>query len=88
MVDYDAYFKPARDDSELSYYDEVDITDFKYYPDAQAFTYPCPCGDLFIISLRDLENGETIATCPSCSLIVLVVYEQKDIAARVAESQS
>lgn len=25
---------------------------------------------------EDLENGEEVATCPSCSLIVKVVYDK------------
>ncbi|XP_039377515.1 DPH3 homolog isoform X1 [Mauremys reevesii] len=26
---------------------------------------------------EDLENGEDVATCPSCSLIVRVIYDQE-----------
>ncbi|EOA94310.1 DPH3-like protein, partial [Anas platyrhynchos] len=25
---------------------------------------------------EDLENGEEVATCPSCSLILRVIYDQ------------
>lgn len=77
MVDYEKYFGGVEETA--SYYDEIDITEFRYYPEQQMFTYPCPCGDMFLISLQELENGETIATCPSCSLIVLVIYEETDI---------
>lgn len=77
-VDYEDYFKKDAGDF-LSFYDEVDIVDFSYHPSTRQFTYPCPCGDLFIISLDDIKNGETVARCPSCSLLVIVVYGDKDI---------
>ncbi|KAH9385787.1 diphthamide biosynthesis protein 3 [Nematocida major] len=60
-------------------YDEVDIEQMEYSAETELFTYPCPCGDMFEISLEDLMNGEEVATCPSCSLIVKVNYLQEDI---------
>jgi hypothetical protein len=32
-------------------YDEVEIEDMQWSDDLAAFTYPCPCGDLFQITL-------------------------------------
>lgn len=64
----------------LRYYEEADIKDFEYDSLDSVFTYPCPCGDRFEISMDDLLNGEEIASCPSCPLILRVVYEQDDIA--------
>ena len=32
-------------------YDEIEIEDMDWSEDLQAFTYSCPCGDLFQISL-------------------------------------
>ena len=32
-------------------YDEVEIEDMQWNDDLQAYTYQCPCGDLFQISL-------------------------------------
>eukprot|EP00866_Antonospora_locustae_P001572 jgi/Antlo1/1572/2005 len=63
----------------IKYYDEVDIKDFEYDAANRVFTFPCPCGDQFEISLEELLNGEEIAMCPSCPLIVKVVYEDEDI---------
>jgi DNA-directed RNA polymerase subunit RPC12/RpoP len=40
-----------------------------------AYTYPCPCGDKFIITEDELYQGETIARCPSCSLYIKVIYD-------------
>lgn len=35
-------------------------------------------GDKFQISLEELRNGEEIARCPSCSLIIRVIYNPED----------
>ncbi|WWD17152.1 hypothetical protein CI109_101589 [Kwoniella shandongensis] len=53
-----------------NYYDEVEIEDFAWDPVAKLFHYPCPCGDRFEISKGQLRDGEEIAICPSCSLIL------------------
>lgn len=39
------------------------------------YHYPCPCGDKFEISIDDLRDGEEIAVCPSCSLMIRVIFE-------------
>ncbi|KAJ6906035.1 diphthamide biosynthesis protein 3 [Populus alba x Populus x berolinensis] len=59
-------------------YDDVEIEDMEWNEELQAFTYPCPCGDLFQITKDDLRLGEEIARCPSCSLYITVVYNQED----------
>ena len=41
----------------------------------KVFHYPCPCGDRFEISRKQLKSYEDIATCPSCSLIIRVIYD-------------
>lgn len=56
-------------------YDEIEIEDMAWNTQLQAYTYQCPCGDLFQITLEDLRQGETIARCPSCSLYITVVYD-------------
>ncbi|KAK3396752.1 hypothetical protein B0T20DRAFT_356524 [Sordaria brevicollis] len=62
-------------DEEYSIYDEVEIEDMTYDPALQTYSYPCPCGDKFEISLLDLQDGQDIAVCPSCSLMVRVIFE-------------
>lgn len=32
------------------YHDEVEIEDFEYDEDDEVYTYPCPCGDSFVIT--------------------------------------
>ncbi|KAH9282947.1 Diphthamide biosynthesis protein 3 [Echinococcus granulosus] len=56
-------------------YDEIEIEDMEYDEEEQIYYYPCPCGDRFEISKAELEMGEDIARCPSCSLIIRVVYD-------------
>uniref|UniRef100_A0AAZ1X2S7 Diphthamide biosynthesis protein 3 n=1 Tax=Oreochromis aureus TaxID=47969 RepID=A0AAZ1X2S7_OREAU len=58
------------------FHDEVEIEDFEYDEDTETYYFPCPCGDRFAITKEDLENGEEVATCPSCSLIVKVIYDK------------
>ena len=61
----------------MSYYDEIDLEDLTYAPASTPqltlYTYPCPCGDRFEISLLELREGGEVAVCPGCSLRVLVV---------------
>ncbi|XP_005144502.3 diphthamide biosynthesis protein 3 [Melopsittacus undulatus] len=59
------------------FHDEVEIEDFEYDEETETYSYPCPCGDRFLITREDLENGEDVATCPSCSLILRVIYDQE-----------
>lgn len=58
-----------------AYYDEVEIEDMAWDEEKRVYHYPCPCGDRFEISRKQLKNYEDIATCPSCSLIIRVVYD-------------
>ncbi|KAJ8925498.1 hypothetical protein NQ315_009336 [Exocentrus adspersus] len=57
------------------FHDEIEIEDFEYDEEEETYYYPCPCGDRFQISKEELLAGEEVATCPSCSLIVKVVYD-------------
>lgn len=60
-------------------YDEVEIEDMQWSDDLRAYTYPCPCGDLFQITPEELRSGEEIARCPSCSLYITVIYDPDDL---------
>ncbi|KAA8490904.1 DPH3-like [Porphyridium purpureum] len=59
-------------------YDEVEIEDMEWDDALNAFTYPCPCGDVFRITKDELRAGEEIGTCPSCSLTIRVIYDQDE----------
>jgi diphthamide biosynthesis protein 3 len=56
-------------------YDEVEIEDMTYDSTLEIYHYPCPCGDRFEIGIADLRDGEEIAVCPSCSLMIKVIFE-------------
>lgn len=67
------------------YHDEVEIEDFEYDEDEEVYYYPCPCGDQFQISKADLVAGEEEATCPSCSLVIKVIYDKETFTAKQEE---
>lgn len=58
-----------------AFYDEIEIEDMVWDAEKGVYHYPCPCGDRFEISRSQLANCEDVATCPSCSLIVRVIYD-------------
>ena len=55
-------------------YEEIEIEDMDFDLSSQIYYYPCPCGDRFRISLEDLNDGEDVAICPSCSLRIRVIF--------------
>lgn len=58
-----------------TFYDEIEIEDFTWDSEANLYHYPCPCGDRFEITKSQLRDGDEVARCPSCSLIIRVIYE-------------
>lgn len=48
---YQSLAKPVHINSSAMSYDEVEIEDMTWDEDLQAYTYQCPCGDLFQITL-------------------------------------
>lgn len=63
------------DDENLSIYDEIEIEDMTFDDALQSYFYPCPCGDKFQIALDDLRDEQDIAVCPSCSLMIRVIFD-------------
>lgn len=63
-------------DEEPLIYDEIEIEDMTFDAATQLYHYPCPCGDRFEIGIADLRDGEEIAICPGCSLMIRVIYDQ------------
>lgn len=60
-------------------YDEIEIEDMTFDTNLQIYHYPCPCGDRFEINVADLRDGEEIAVCPSCSLMIRVIFDASDL---------
>ncbi|KAB0804213.1 hypothetical protein PPYR_01183 [Photinus pyralis] len=67
------------------FHDEIEIEDFEYDEEEEMYYYPCPCGDRFCISKEELLAGEEVATCPSCSLIVKVIYDLETFTQQATE---
>ncbi|KAI1381193.1 zf-CSL-domain-containing protein [Hypoxylon crocopeplum] len=68
------------DEEEIAVYDEVEIEDMTFDQTLQIYHYPCPCGDRFEIALADLQDEATdIAVCPSCSLMIRVIFDIDDL---------
>ncbi|KAK3343643.1 hypothetical protein B0T25DRAFT_486122 [Lasiosphaeria hispida] len=65
----------SDDDEQIAIYDEVEIEDMTWDETVQIYHYPCPCGDRFEIALVDLRDEADIAVCPSCSLMIRVIFE-------------
>jgi diphthamide biosynthesis protein 3 len=65
----------AQEDDQIAIYDEVEIEDMTFDETTQLYHYPCPCGDRFEIALLDLRDEADIAVCPSCSLMIRVIFE-------------
>ena len=63
---------------EMAAWDDVELLDMKFDEAGDAYTYPCPCGDDFIMCVDDLINAEELAPCPSCSLLLRVVYDPEE----------
>lgn len=63
-------------DEDVNLYDEIEIEDCFYDETLQIYHHPCPCGDRFEISIADMRDGEDIARCPSCSLMIRIIFDQ------------
>ena len=64
---------------DLNIYDEIEIEDMTFDPTLQIYHYPCPCGDRFEIAIDDLRDAQDIAVCPSCSLMIRVIFDMDDL---------
>lgn len=63
----------------MSFYDQIEIEDMVFDATTQMFSYPCPCGDKFQVFIDDLKDGEDVAVCPSCSLMIQVIFDPEDL---------
>lgn len=72
----------------MSTYDQIEIEDMTFDPDSQIFSYPCPCGDKFQVFIDDLFDGEEVAVCPSCSLMIQVIFDKEDLTEYYEEAGS
>lgn len=69
---------PAAGEGEERIYDTVKLEEMEFEEADELYTFQCPCGDLFEITVAQIEAGESIAKCPSCSLQIRVVMPNKE----------
>ena len=62
-------------ESHHEHYDTIDISEFTASDCGTKLQYPCPCGDMFEISYKQLSEGHRVAQCPTCSLTIFVQYD-------------
>lgn len=67
------------------FHDEIEIEDFEFDEEEGVYHYPCPCGDRFEITKEELLAGEDVASCPTCSLIVKVIYDLEEFTQKQSE---
>ncbi|KIX01334.1 diphthamide biosynthesis protein 3 [Rhinocladiella mackenziei CBS 650.93] len=79
MMNLTASSSSANATEDLDIYDEIEIEDMTYDSVLEIYHYPCPCGDRFEIAIADLRAGEDVAVCPSCSLMIRVIFEPEDL---------
>lgn len=69
-------------------YEEVNLHDMEFDALDQLLLYPCPCGDLFELSLSELRAavaaatdccGWAVAFCPACSLRIKVLFDFEQV---------
>lgn len=72
----------------VNYYDEVEIEDMVWDDAAQVYHYPCPCGDRFEITRPQLGQGYDVGQCPSCSLLIRIIFDQMDFEQYADEGDS
>lgn len=62
------------------HYEEVPLEEMIIAEEKDRLLFPCPCGDLFEISLDDFSKGGDVAKCPACSLTIRIIFtvEEKE----------
>jgi curved DNA-binding protein CbpA len=79
----DAAARSAYDASLLAMYKpefqlsgEIDLDEMLEDP-PECWSTPCRCGDVHSITAAQLERGENLAQCATCSLCVLVHFQEQ-----------
>jgi len=58
--------------SYFGFISQVEIEDMDWNEELQAFTYQCPCGDLFQVTLAELAAGECTVPLSSSRASALI----------------
>ncbi|XP_013404670.1 DPH4 homolog [Lingula anatina] len=73
--DYNARLKEWQFAQKFPIHDSVCLEDFDYNEELEAHTYPCRCGDVFILDQTSVDLGVDTVCCESCSLAIHVDLE-------------
>lgn len=65
----------AMADEDTAVYDDIALQAMDFDAETSTYTHACPCGDMFVISVDELKQGETIAHCNDCSLVIRVLLD-------------
>jgi diphthamide biosynthesis protein 3 len=60
---------------------ELDLDEMEELISSDGFTIwksPCRCGDYYSITEMQLDDGQDTVQCPSCSLVIRVLYSPLD----------
>lgn len=55
------------------FYETVYLEDFTYSVANNEFSLNCRCGDMFILSPQEIQEGEVVVSCNGCSLWIRVI---------------
>eukprot|EP01065_Artemidia_motanka_P001846 TRINITY_DN10862_c0_g1_i2.p2 TRINITY_DN10862_c0_g1~~TRINITY_DN10862_c0_g1_i2.p2 ORF type:complete len:103 (+),score=47.73 TRINITY_DN10862_c0_g1_i2:64-372(+) len=75
----------AAEEEEHDIYEDVKLEEMEWLEDegvypANRYSYDCPCGDVFTITLEELAEGVDVLQCPTCSLQIRVLYDRAQFA--------
>ena len=70
-----------------SHYEEVLLSDMDFDEEEGMYYWECPCGDMFEISQAEIDEGQDIAHCPSCSLTIRVLLPPPPAAAETTDPE-
>jgi len=69
----------------MSAWDAVALSAMEEVEKGEEYSFPCPCGDEFVLyredfDLPEVEKGacSVLASCPSCSLLLQVNYDPSE----------
>ncbi|KAI9229161.1 MAG: DNAJ heat shock N-terminal domain-containing protein [Piptocephalis tieghemiana] len=63
---------------------EVDLDEMEYDEASETWTSPCRCGQEYVVSVEDLEEGIDVIGCAGCSLRIRVLYEEEDASSSIS----
>lgn len=57
---------------------DVDALDLEGEGDAMRLTYPCRCGQQYVVTPDEIARGQAYFACTGCSEVIRLVYDRED----------